>query len=560
MTFLVISFIAGVLTVLAPCILPLLPVVIGSSMSGRSWWTPYIVVGSLAASVIVFTFILKVSTAFIAIPPEVWSYVSAAIVALFGVTLALPGLWERIPGLAKLSAGSNKLVGSGYQKKSVWGDVIIGAALGPVFSTCSPTYFVILASVLPASFLLGTTYLLAYVLGLSLMLLLIAVLGERFVGRLNMFANPHSWFKRGLGVLFILVGLFIAFGFDKKLQTIILDAGFFDVTKIEQMLLMDDTPAGSFRFHEIVNPSGFVNTDGVPITIGEYVGKKVILLDIMTYSCINCQRSFPYVTKWYEEYKDDGFVVIGIHTPEFAFEKDIQNVSAAMQKFGINFPVVLDNDYATWNAYGNRYWPRKYLIDINGSVVYDHIGEGAYDETEAKIVELLNERKRVLGEEGTVSMMDSVPLEAVTVDFDKVRTRETYLGSARSQFQDNVPEQCANGVCQFQFTKQSDFRGYELSGAWTVRPEYISLAAGAPEGGPVGSIRMNFEASTVNLVMGAPTPVRARVLLDDVIVDEIVVQEHTLYKLIDLKGEYGAHILEIQFLDPGVDAYAFTFG
>ena len=226
MTFLVISFIAGVLTVLAPCILPLLPVVIGSSLSGRSWWTPYIVVGSLAASVIVFTFVLKVSTAFITIPPEVWSYLSAVIVIFFGVTLAFPGLWERIPGMARLSTRSNKLVGSGYQKKSVWGDIIIGAALGPVFSTCSPTYFVILASVLPASFFLGTAYLLAYVLGLSLMLLLIAVLGERFVGRLNMFANPHSWFKRGLGVLFILVGLFIAFGFDKKLQPAILDAGF----------------------------------------------------------------------------------------------------------------------------------------------------------------------------------------------------------------------------------------------------------------------------------------------------------------------------------------------
>jgi cytochrome c biogenesis protein CcdA len=146
-------------------------------------------------------------------------------------------VWESVPGLAKLTIGSNKLLGSGHQKKSVWGDVVVGAALGPVFSTCSPTYFVILASVLPASFLLGTLYLLAYVFGLSLVLLLIALLGERLASRLSGFSNPKGWLKRGLGLLFVLVGLMIILGLDKQLQTTILDNGFFDVTKIEQDLL-----------------------------------------------------------------------------------------------------------------------------------------------------------------------------------------------------------------------------------------------------------------------------------------------------------------------------------
>lgn len=237
MTFLVVSFIAGVLTVLAPCILPLLPVVIGSSAAGRSRITPYIVVGSLAVSIILFTFLLKASTAFITIPPQVWTYLSGGILVLFGLTLIFPSLWERMPGISRLSIGSNKLVGAGYQKKSVWGDVLIGAALGPVFSTCSPTYFVILASVLPVSFALGTTYLLAYVLGLSLVLLLIALLGQQFADRLTKVADSRSTLKRAIGILFLVLGLLIVTGYEKKLETVILDNGYFDITRFEQKLL-----------------------------------------------------------------------------------------------------------------------------------------------------------------------------------------------------------------------------------------------------------------------------------------------------------------------------------
>ncbi|MEK9176926.1 MAG: cytochrome c biogenesis protein CcdA [Patescibacteria group bacterium] len=237
MTLLVVSFIAGALTVLAPCILPLLPVVIGSSASGRSRWTPYVVVASLGLSIILFTYLLKASTAFIMIPPEFWTYLSGGILVLFGATLLFPALWERLPGLAKLSTASNKLVGQGYKRKSLWGDALIGAALGPVFSTCSPTYFVILASVLPVSFALGTAYLLSYVLGLSLILLLIALLGQRFADRLAGASDPKGYLKRGIGVLFVVLGVLIATGYEKKLETAILDSGYFDITKIEHILL-----------------------------------------------------------------------------------------------------------------------------------------------------------------------------------------------------------------------------------------------------------------------------------------------------------------------------------
>ncbi len=241
MTFFVISFLAGMLTVLAPCILPLLPVVIGAGATGRSKATPYIVIASLGASIIIFTFLLKVSTAFITIPSSFWTYLSGGILVGFGLILLFPSLWEKLPGMAKLSGRSNKLVGTGYQKKTIWGDMIIGAALGPVFSTCSPTYFVILATVLPASFLLGTVYLLAYVFGLSLILLLISLLGQKFADKLTTFSDSRGGLKIALGILFVILGLLIMAGLDKKIEIYILDSGYFDVTKIEQKLL-ETTP------------------------------------------------------------------------------------------------------------------------------------------------------------------------------------------------------------------------------------------------------------------------------------------------------------------------------
>jgi cytochrome c biogenesis protein CcdA len=237
MTFLVISFIAGVLTVLTPCVLPLLPVIVGSSASGRSKYTPYVVVGSLALSIILFTYVLKASTAFIMVPQYFWAYMSGGILFFFGLTLLFPTLWEKIPGLAKAQSSSNKVLGSGYKKKSLWGDVLIGVALGPVFSTCSPTYFVILASVLPASLLLGSAYLLAYVVGLSAVLLTIGLLGQRFADRLTKFSDPKGYLKRWIGVLFIVLGIIIATGYEKKIESAILDVGYFDFTKVEQVLL-----------------------------------------------------------------------------------------------------------------------------------------------------------------------------------------------------------------------------------------------------------------------------------------------------------------------------------
>jgi len=549
MTFLAISFLAGLLTVLAPCILPLLPVVVGSAAASRGRATPYVVVGSLALSVIAFTFLLKVSTVFIAVPPQVWTYISGTILALFGLLLVFPLLWEHLPFVSTVSSRSNAMLGAGYQRKNVIGDAMVGIALGPIFTTCSPTYFVILASILPASFALGVTYILAYVLGLSVVLLFIAVLGQRFADRLAWASDPRGWFKRGLGTLFIILGLLIVLGIEKRIETSILESGFFDVTKVEQYILQKNSAPGAQNgvpYTEIVNPSGFVNTDG--ITIGELVGKKVILIDFMTYSCINCQRTIPYLNAWYETYEDQGLEIIAIHTPEFSFEKDINNVREAVKRLGIEYPAVLDNDYATWRAYGNQYWPRKYLIDIHGKIVYDHIGEGDYEETEMKIRELLEERSRLMGEESLSP--GGLAASSVPGVSTSAQSPETYFGSLRNEYLANG-FRGVSGEQTFSIPKNLLGDALYLGGKWDIKPEYAESISNA-------SVMYNYSAKAVYIVAESDTPTQLEVWQDGVPQKTIEVKESTLYTLIQ-NTSAGEHTLELRAKGK-IRLYAFTFG
>lgn len=309
---------------------------------------------------------------------------------------------------------------------------------------------------------------------------------------------------------------------------------------------------------EIVSPAGFVNTSNQPIKIADYVGKQVILLDVMTYSCINCQRSFPYVNAWYEKYKDDGLIVVGIHTPEFAFEKDKENVEKAMKEFGINFPVVLDNDYATWNALGNKYWPRKYLIDINGNIVYDHIGEGGYEETEMKIQELLKERSEVLGANSEIS--NDLAANTITNTGSNVRSPETYFGSDRNEF-------LANGTPgkfgEQTFTVPKDLKADALyfGGIWNITSEYAKANQGS-------SVLYQYNAKEVYLVAESESGGTIEVWQDgkrvgaeagaDAPAGLAQIKASRLYKLIK-NPQAGEHTLELK-VSPGVKLFAFTFG
>ncbi len=607
MILLITSCIAGVLTVLAPCTLSLLPVIVGGTLSGGSSLRRIITVtASLGVSVIAFTLLLKVSSVFVNVPQGVWQGISGAVIILLGFTMLFPRLWDTLPVLGALNRGSNRIIAQGYGKQDLFGDVLTGAALGPVFSSCSPTYFLILATVLPVSIATGFGYLLVYTLGLCGTLFCVALLGQRLVERLGVAADPQGWIKRGVDILFILIGASILTGFMQRVE-LAATSIWPDETTIERALLAghntpsvpadhvatsteqnlpEDQPMNSTpplavadaamriakkaavypRAPEITNPSGFINTgmtaDGspMPITIGQFKGKKVVLVDFWTYSCINCQRTLPYVKAWYDKYKDQGLEIISIHTPEFAFEKVLGNVQAAVDGFGIKYPVVLDNEYGTWGAFANSYWPRKYLVDIDGFVVYDHAGEGDYDVTEAAIQKALTEREQVLGMQQSVPEGMVAPADAVTSV--QAHSPETYFGASRNEY-------LANGVPGMQgrqvlvIPSSIELNHLYLGGTWDFSPEYARANAGA-------TITYRYAAKGVYFVAASNTgatlsitvdgkPVPATMAGIDVHDGGATIQANRLYKIID-DSSAAVHTLEIKVERGTLDAYTFTFG
>lgn len=317
---------------------------------------------------------------------------------------------------------------------------------------------------------------------------------------------------------------------------------------------------------EITTPDGFINTEGKPITIGEFTGKKVVLIDFWTYSCINCQRTTPYLNAWYEKYKDKGLVIIGVHTPEFEFEKNYENVAAAAEKFGIAFPIVLDNDYSTWRAYKNQYWPRKYLIDIDGYVVYDHIGEGAYEETEREIQKALEERMEVLGEDGEID--DVLTEEERSGGIFGSRSPETYFGAFRNESFGNGEVGIAGFQKNLSVPDRIRANTLYLSGDWNINYEFAgNVSSGA-------GITYRYTARDVFFVAEAEKEIVVTVtrdgkpLGDDAGADiERTSEGRTIMRIKDarlyrvIKSERSeTHTLEFKVEQPGLAAYTFTFG
>lgn len=316
---------------------------------------------------------------------------------------------------------------------------------------------------------------------------------------------------------------------------------------------------------EITTPDGFINTD--KISVGEFVGKKVVLLDFWTYSCINCQRTIPHLNALYEKYKDKGLVIIGVHTPEFEFEKKYENVVTASEKFGITYPVVLDNDFSTWTAYKNQYWPRKYLIDIDGFVVYDHIGEGAYAETEKKIQELLQERAEVLGE--SVEGIDGgVAREGTEFPSRVERSPEVYFGATRNEFLGNGTPG-TEGAQTFKRPASVAVNMLYLVGEWNIAGEYAENIKAD------GRIVFRYQGKDVHMVASVPQgSITVRVLRDGKPIPDsalgtdiqktsagtvFMAEGDRLYNIIK-DPEQGEHTLEFIVESPGFRAFTFTFG
>jgi cytochrome c biogenesis protein CcdA/thiol-disulfide isomerase/thioredoxin len=582
LTLLITSFISGILTVLAPCVLPLLPIIIGSSITEKSRSKPFIITGSLAVSLTLFTLLLKTSTLFVDVDPIVWKYISGGLVLIFGLTYLFPDLWSKITAGSKLSNKSDQLLEKASQKQGSLKSILIGASLGPVFASCSPTYSLILATVLPVNFVSGVIYIIVYSLGLSLIMLLIALLGRSFVDKLKVFANPNGWFKKTLGFIFIIVGIFIITGIDKTIETAILDSGFFDITKIEQQILdknfanpltssgLISNPLNS-RFLNVQNPkaapeitgiSDWINSD--PQKISDLKG-KVVLVDFWTYSCINCQRTLPFVTKWYDNYKDEGFVVLGIHAPEFSFEKNKDNVQDFVRKNNINYPVGLDNSFSTWNAYSNRFWPAQYLIDKDGNIRRTHFGEGEYEETEKAIRFLLSEKTsnnelpkevaaNVSSLKGQSSYCEVQTLQCVNT------TAETYLGYDRLENFKNVNLLQADKDNNYELIDPDSVGAWSLDGNWNVGNESITSKQSG------NRLKLKFNAKKVYLVISGEGSVKVSVngeksnLGKDVDANGVLnVSGSNLYEIVSANPYLIGGLLELE-VPTGVSFNAFTFG
>ncbi len=565
MLLLIGSFIAGILTVLAPCVLPLLPIIIGGSVSGdlKDKRRPLIIAASLAVSLFLFTLILKATTLFIDVPPQAYTYISGVIIITLGILTLFPSVYAKVIAKLGIEQRAQATLSKGFQNKSSYrGPIIIGAALGPVFSSCSPVYAYILATVLPANFLQAMAYIIAYIIGLAAVLMAIGYYGQRFITKIKFASDPKGWFQRTIAILFILVGLLIITGYDKKFQTFVSTHTPFNIDSLSSKFLPSGRKTDTSKLYNVQSfaapelPGGKDWINSKPLKLSELKG-KVVLIDFWTYSCINCIRNNPHLVKLYEAYKDKGFVIIGVHAPEFAFEQKLANVQRAVKQQKITYPVVLDNDFGIWNAFQNRSWPASYLIDASGNVVRIHEGEGEYDTEEDAVRDLLQKNGADVSGIKPVEGKGSVPISSK-------QTPETYLGSSRASNFENSKPLAAKPVETFTANTKLAVNHWTLGGTWQVDDQTITSRSNA-------TLSFHIAAKEAYLVMGSDTPASVRIELNgkpisgqnaaggDVKNSVVTVGQYKLYRLVDY-GKFRDNGTITLHIPAGVKLNAFTFG
>lgn len=557
-----ISLAAGVLTVLAPCVLPLLPVIIGGSLSGDSKQKsrPYIIAGALAVSVVGFTLLLKLSTALVNLSPRILTDFSGGLIVLLGLVSVFPDVWEQFLGRTGLQAKTQVWLGKSSTRSGMYvGPILVGAALGPVFSSCSPTYAFILASVLPRNFASGLVYLLAYTIGLVVTLLLAVLAGRKYISRYVWAVDTRSIFRRSIGVLFVLVGVAVLSGANISIETWVGNHTPFDEAKLEQVLLSKrpgkhakviTDNASLFNIEPTPEPAfaGLTNwINSPPLQLANLQG-KVVLVDFWTYSCINCLRTLPFVEKLYQTYQSQGLVVIGVHTPEFAFEHVPANVEAAVKAHGLTYPIAQDNNYDTWNAFDNDSWPAEYLIDKDGNIRNVNLGEGDYANTEKAV-------QALLGESG--------PLKAGSpaVPFDTDETQETYFGTDRTMNFVGSPS-LEDGTHTYSQAATLDSGQWSLNGSWTVAGDKITSTSAS------STLTFHTHAKDVYVVAGSQNNQPATVTVglpngdqeygNDVQNGVVTISGSRLYHIVSLQA-YGETTVTLT-VPSGVSLYTFTFG
>lgn len=589
MILLVLAYLGGVLTLLSPCILPVLPFVFARAdrpflRSGLplliGMALMFAVVASLAA----------VGSQWVAQANQIGRWIALVVMALFAVALLLPRVADHLLSPfqragARLSARADAADAAGHG--GVGTSLLIGVATGLLWAPCAgPILGLILTGAALQGASVGTSgLLLAYALGAATSLALALWVGGRVFAALKRRLGTTEWIRRGLGVAALLAVVAIAMGWDtgvltrlSTVSTAKLEQGLLDLRPVEEAgpgMMMRAVPvadAGDLpvegELPSLAGATGWLNSP--PLEDAALRG-KVVLVDFWTYSCINCLRALPHVREWAERYRDHGLVVIGVHAPEFAFERNLANVQRAVKDLKVTYPVAIDNNFSIWRGFNNRYWPAHYFIDAQGRIRAHHFGEGNYAQSEQIIRQLLREAGHTLPDEApSTARAMAASREGVErqADMGNLKSPETYLGHARAENFASPGDQQPDRVADYTVPDTLALNQWALGGRWTVGDEDArSHQAG-------DRIAFRFHARDLHLVLSPGEdgkPVRYRVRIDgqppgaDAGGDSAAdgsgqVDGNRLYQLIRQNGAVRERTFEIEFLDPGVHAYAFTFG
>ncbi|MET3918022.1 cytochrome c biogenesis protein CcdA/thiol-disulfide isomerase/thioredoxin [Variovorax sp. OAS795] len=607
MLILLVAYLGGVLTILSPCILPVLPFVFArADRPFRSHGLPMLLGMALAFAAVAT--LAAVGGGWIVTLNEYGRHAALAMLALFGVTLMFPAVADRLsrPLVAlglRLSSGTGPHGTAGAAPASVFSPLLLGVGTGLLWAPCAgPILGLILTGAALNGASVGTSLLLlAYAAGACTSLAAALLFGGRLLTAMKRSLHTGEWLRRAAGAA-VLVGVgAIALGLDTGLLAR-LSVG--TTSALEQALVekinrdmpkpspepqaepvslregaglvrvseKEDRPTPSApsalriegNFPSLAGATEWINS--APLTPAALRG-KVVLVDFWTYSCINCLRTLPYVRAWAEKYKDAGLVVIGVHTPEFAFEKRPANVRKATKDLDIGFPVAMDNDYAIWRGFDNRAWPAFYFIDAEGRIRHHQFGENRYDKAERVIQQLLAEAGQTRIAAGLVAPLGQGTQAAP--GSEPALSGETYLGHERANGFAS-PGGIARDHAKVYQPASSSLRAnqWALAGDWTVEAERAVL------NGAGGRITYRFQARDLHLVLGPAAngkPVRFRVRIDgkppladhgsDTDAEgEGVIDGQKLYQLVRQSAGAKERLFEIEFLDAGAQAYAFTFG
>jgi cytochrome c biogenesis protein CcdA/thiol-disulfide isomerase/thioredoxin len=567
MLIFLLAYLGGILTILSPCILPVLPFVFARADR------PFLRNGLPLLAGMAITFagvatLAAVGGGWAVAANSAGRWIAIVLLAGFALLLIFPSLADR--AMRPLVGLGERLSAKGSEDR-IGGSLLLGVATGLLWAPCAGPILGIILTGAALSGASATTagLLLAYALGAATSLGLALLIGGKVFAAMKRSIGAGERLRQALGVL-IMVGVgVIALGLDTRVLSKLSAAQTFAFEhRLARLLGMQDEElttrtGGTLPVEGALPPlDGAVQWFNSPPLTREQLKGKVVLVDFWTYSCINCIRSVPYTNAWYDRYKDQGLVVIGVHSPEFAFERDPANVRKAVSDFGIRYPVSLDSNLAIWRAFDNRYWPAHYLADAQGRIRYHHFGEGRTDETEAAIRALLAEKGAKLGGAAKVTAMGA----SAAADFASIRSPETYLGTSRAR-NFASPGGLRPGIGNYLLPVEFALNEWGLDGRWKVEPQRsVSQLPGS-------RIAFRFRARDLHLVLGSTTgrPIRYRVLLDGsepevdrgMDIDAAGIGQVTsqrLYQLVRQKDPNRERLFTIEFLDPGAEGYAFTFG